>query len=746
MTQGFELDQATHITVTDDEEINDSPIEEVKLTVPITDDPNLPALTFRTWVLGIITCATLAFVNQFFGYRQNYLNLTTITAQILVLPAGRIMAKSLPSDNFKVPFLNSPLTLNPGPFNIKEHVLITIFATSGANGVYAVSILTIVTVFYHKKMHIVAAFLLAQTTQLLGYGWAGLFRKYLVDSAYMWWPANLINVSLFRALHENEKRQKGGNTRLQFFFMIFAASFAYYIFPGYFIPTISFISIACHIWKNSVTAHQIGSGVYGLGIGSFGLDWSTVAGYLGTPLATPAFAIFNLLAGFVLVVYIILPIAYWSNTYDAKKFPIITSHTFDYTGQEYNVSRVLNHKTFALDEAGYNSYSKLHLSVFFAFTYGLSFATLTATISHVALFHGLEIWDLWKKTRTDGKARDVHTRIMKKNYKEVPQWWFHIILVCLICLSIFTCEGFGGQLQLPWWGLLMACAIAFLFTLPVGIIQATTNQQPGLNVITELIIGYLYPGKPLANVAFKTYGYISMTQALQFMQDFKLGAYMKIPPVSMFIAQLAGTVVSSGVHFGTAWWLLTSIKHICDPENLPKGSPWTCPGDDVFYNASIIWGVIGPAKMFTKEGLYPEINWFFLIGLLSPFPVYILARKFPEKKWISLIHMPLILGATSYMPPSRSVHYICWFTVGIVFNVYVYRKYKSWWARNNYVMSAALDAGVAFAGVLIYFCLSGNDIAVKWWGLNQDDFCNLARCPTAPGMKVSDGNLECPVF
>ena len=63
-------------------------------------------------------------------------------------------------------------------------------------------------------------------------------------------------------------------------------------------------------------------------------------------------------------------------------------------------------------------------------------------------------------------------------------------------------------------------------------------QQPGLNVVTELIIGYLYPGRPLANVAFKTYGYISMSQAIMFLQDFKLGHYMKIPPRSMFIVQV----------------------------------------------------------------------------------------------------------------------------------------------------------------------------------------------------------------
>jgi len=63
-------------------------------------------------------------------------------------------------------------------------------------------------------------------------------------------------------------------------------------------------------------------------------------------------------------------------------------------------------------------------------------------------------------------------------------------------------------------------------------------QQPGLNVITELIIGYMYPGRPLANITFKTYGYISMSQAIMFLSDFKLGHYMKIPPKSMFVVQV----------------------------------------------------------------------------------------------------------------------------------------------------------------------------------------------------------------
>ena len=65
---------------------------------------------------------------------------------------------------------------------------------------------------------------------------------------------------------------------------------------------------------------------------------------------------------------------------------------------------------------------------------------------------------------------------MKKNYKQVPQWWFYIILFLMLALAMVACEGFGKQLQLPWWGLLLACGIALFFTLPVGIIQATTNS------------------------------------------------------------------------------------------------------------------------------------------------------------------------------------------------------------------------------------------------------------------------------
>lgn len=64
---------------------------------------------------------------------------------------------------------------------------------------------------------------------------------------------------------------------------------------------------------------------------------------------------------------------------------------------------------------------------------------------------------------------------MKKNYDPVPQWWFYTLLLVNIALALVACEGFGQQLQLPYWGVLLAVGLALFFMLPVGIITATTN-------------------------------------------------------------------------------------------------------------------------------------------------------------------------------------------------------------------------------------------------------------------------------
>lgn len=66
----------------------------------------------------------------------------------------------------------------------------------------------------------------------------------------------------------------------------------------------------------------------------------------------------------------------------------------------------------------------------------------------------------------------------------------------MLALGFYTVLGYATNLS--WWAFLLAIAISFGFALPIGIIQAITNTQIGLNVLTEFIYGYIQPGRPLA--------------------------------------------------------------------------------------------------------------------------------------------------------------------------------------------------------------------------------------------------------
>ncbi|KAI3836351.1 hypothetical protein MKX03_006862 [Papaver bracteatum] len=722
----------------EEEETDHSPVEEVRLVVPETDNPSLPVMTFRVWVLGTLSCTILIFLNTFFTYRRQPLIISAVLMQILVLPIGRFMARVLPKRNMSI--LRKKISLNPGPFNMKEHVIITIFAncgvSSGSGDAYSIGAITVMKAYYKKNMSFLCALLIVLTTQILGYGWAGLLKRYLVDPAEIWWPSNLAQVSLFRALHEKDPNSRG-LTRMKFFFIFMAASFAYYALPGYLFTVLSFFSWVCWVWPHSITAQQIGSGQNGLGIGAFTLDWAGISSYHGSPLITPWVSILNIAVGFIMFVYIIIPICYWKyNTFDYRKFPIFSNKLFTSTGQIYDTHKILTPQ-YALNVTSYENYGKLYIGPLFALSIGSGFARFSATIVHVALFHGSAIWkqstSAWKNVNV---RLDIHAKLMKA-YEEVPQWWYLIILGGSIGLSLLMSFIWPEDIQLPWWWMLFAFVLAFIVTLPIGVIQATTNQQPGYDIIAQFMFGYILTGKPIASLLFKIYGRISTVHALSFLSDLKLGHYMKIPPKCMYTAQLAGTTIAGIVNLGVAWWMLENIENICDEASLPPGSPWTCPKYKTTFNASVIWGLIGPERLFGPGGMYRNLVWLYLVGAVLPVPIWLMRKIFPEKKWIPLINIPLICYGFAGMPPARPTNIACWLITGMVFNYFVFKYKKGWWQKYNYVLSAALDSGTALMGVLIFFALQNENVNVKWWGTGNDlVHCPLATCPTEPGIVV----------
>lgn len=290
------------------------------------------------------------------------------------------------------------------------------------------------------------------------------------------------------------------------------------------------------------------------------------------------------------------------------------------------------------------------LSTAFALTYGMNFASIAALVSHTYLFHGPEIWRRFKSSK--GELDDIHMKIMRK-YKLVPTWWYLSLLAIMIAFAFVSALAYPTGMA--WYSVVLSLIIATVFTIPIGIIQAFTNIQLGLNVFTEFIIGYVQPGHPIAMMMFKTFGYIVMTQALYFCQDLKLGHYMHVPQRSMFTAQLVATVWSCLCQLATVEWAMGAIKNVCT--SAASGS-FTCASIKTFYNASVIWGAIGPKHLFSDGATYQGLQYFWLAGFISPFIVYALARVFPKMSLIRKISMPLIFACFSYVPPYTAMNIV----------------------------------------------------------------------------------------
>ena len=56
--------------------------------------------------------------------------------------------------------------------------------------------------------------------------------------------------------------------------------------------------------------------------------------------------------------------------------------------------------------------------------YGLSFASITATLTHSFFYFRKQIWA--HSRRSMREQPDIHARLMSQ-YEQVPEWWYGII-------------------------------------------------------------------------------------------------------------------------------------------------------------------------------------------------------------------------------------------------------------------------------------------------------------------------------
>ncbi len=178
----------------------------------------------------------------------------------------------------------------------------------------------------------------------------------------------------------------------------------------------------------------------------------------------------------------------------------------------------------------------------------------------------------------------------------------------------------------------------------------------------------------------RSVGYISTTQALEFVQDQKIAHYMHLPPRIVFFAQLAGASIGSLTQLLVQDWLFKHVNGICTTSSptwsvraLPQDPlPSTkkdladtcqfdrwCPSSRTFFSSSVLYGLLGPQRLFSRGSLYSPLLWFFPLGAVLPIVTWLFARKWPLAGW-KYVCWPVVFGCISLLPPYSPINFIRW--------------------------------------------------------------------------------------
>lgn len=155
----------------------DSPYPEVRAAVHNYDE-DVPANTIRAWTIGMILVVLGASMNTLFSLRAPSISLGALVAQVIAWPMGHGWAKVMPTRQYTT--FGLKWSLNPAPFNIKEHTIIVVMASVSFGAAYATDIILAQVAFYKQDFGILFQLMLVISTQSLGYGIAGMMRKFLV--------------------------------------------------------------------------------------------------------------------------------------------------------------------------------------------------------------------------------------------------------------------------------------------------------------------------------------------------------------------------------------------------------------------------------------------------------------------------------------------------------------------------------------------------------------------------------------
>ncbi|KIO28855.1 hypothetical protein M407DRAFT_21934 [Tulasnella calospora MUT 4182] len=707
----------------------DSPYPEVRASVSNADDPEMLCLTFRMWAVGLALCLIMNAANMYLYLRSPSPYITAPATVILGYAGGRLLAATLPIRSWTI--AGYEFSLNPGPFNIKEHALIYILAGIIINTSpvpYGMGAVIVWDKRYMQPLRTGFTFLFLISSQLIGFGLVGLCRQFFIYPASAIWPTNLAVSAMLNTLHaENDVGpDRKGLSRLRLFFAATAISCLWVFLPGYLFTAFSYFSFICWIWPRNVVVNQLFGSVSGLGLNVLTFDWSQVT-WIGSPLIIPFWAQVHTFASFVILYWILAPILYYTNVWNSGHLPLMGGSGYDRFAKPYNLTRVFDRHTTRFNVTAYEEYSPLYLPISFALTYLLAFAIPPALVMHTALYYGPVAYRLVKnRKRPEDEKDDVHAKLMR-HYPEVPHWWYLSIFTACLALSVGA-AFVQPDLDVPVSSIILAILLAILLVIPECYLQAIAGQTAAINLLPQVISGALWPEKPMTNmesgkkrccggiVVFKVYTISTASVGASFVQALKLGHYMKVPPKFLVV----GVFVSTVFQIGVKQLIFEGVEDVCEPG---QSARLVCAHSQVFYTASIVWGLIGPKRQFGKGGVYYGPIYAVIAGAVLPVLFWWWNRRSPGRSWLRRFNVAVAVNGPTWIPPATGVNYSSWFAYvdGTLCDQEYFlrtRRYR-WWSRYNYVLAGALDSGTAIGIILCFLILQlpkRGALSLKWWG------------------------------
>ncbi|KAI0185725.1 putative oligopeptide transporter [Xylaria flabelliformis] len=720
----------------EDPEISEIP-PEVRRVVSLHDDTTLPTLTFRYFILAILFVVPGAFLSQINTFRTTYAPYSVFFVQIASNYVGLWLARVLPDRQIRIPFTKWSFNMNPGPWSVKEHVLVTITAASGATGNLATTPIAVGELYFNERLHPAAAIFFMWSIDATGYAFAAIARQLLLyEPAYQWWQA-LCQTALFETqAKQNKNPSPAARKQFKVFWLTLLGITLWQFLPEFVFPFVSSLAFLCWVAPHNPVANFLGSGLGGMGFLNLSFDWANISNYnAGVPLfLSPWWSQVVLFASFVLSAWILLPAAKYGGL-GGYSHCLMSNRACTADGEKYPVSALVTSSN-TFNQTAYEEYGPMYLGVHNLWTIFFDYASYISAYSWIAFFGASNIRKAYKKfrARRSSPGRGINHQytdrlnVLMRSYKEVPIWWYFALFSAAF-VSIITIVSLD-LIFIPWWTYFVALATGAVVVVPLGWLYAVSNFQLPIGTFNELLYGTMVQNlshhkNPIGASVYGSIAGDAWYRAQYMLQDQKIGHYMHVPQRAVFFSQVFGITLGVPINYAAMRWVLNTKRDYLTGEIEDPAHIWTGQALAGYLTLGVQYVLIGPTKLFQQTQWKP-IPYAFLFGAGAPAVIYLLHRLFPRAKF-NLWNTTIFCSGASIFYGNVSTGYFSRFIGGFVVMYWAYRYRYQLWARYNFILAAAFDAGFNLNLLLIFlFFGSGKVVTMpNWWG---NDAQNVEKC------------------